>query len=235
MRRLHPFAPALRAATRSRMLKAGIALLALKAVAFGATFTFDADPLAGTIVRSVPGRQLVGGEQFISFNPAHDLFAFDPVIFGGGTQINFANGPVSALPSNANLLVLQTLDDDNDPLSPFGAFNAANLIASRVTDHGPGVFVFFNEDLSLPELIYSDDLASNQADLRVLARMIDAIGQVGINELPDFSTTNFSVTSPSSAAPEPSSDALISAAIGLLFIGNALRFSRSHSEETRLK
>jgi hypothetical protein len=119
MRRLYFSTPALRVATGSRLLRAGIVLLILKAAALGDTFTFNTDPLAGTIVRSVPGRQLVGGEQFIPFNTGKDVFAFSPIIFGGDAEINFADGQVNALPSDANVVVLQTLDNDNDPLSPF--------------------------------------------------------------------------------------------------------------------
>lgn len=227
MKRPHISAPCLRAAARSRMLKAGIVLLALKAVAFGDTFTFNTDPLAGTIAREVPQRLLVGGELFIQFNTAKDTFAFAPIIFGGDTQANFAAGPVNALPSAANVVVLQTLDDDNNPLTPFGAFNAADLIAGKLTDHGPGVFVFFDQDLSLPELIYSDDLASNQADLKVLARLINLFGQTGIDSLSSFSAANFSLTSSPSAVPEPSSVALLGGAVAIIAISAVRKWNRA--------
>ncbi len=220
--------PELHAAMRSRVLRAGLALLAMNAAAFGSTFTFNTDPLAGTIVRNVPGRQLVGGEQFIQFNLAQDVFAFGPIIFGGETKIDFAEGPVEAIPStNVNLVVLQTLDNDANPLTPFGAFNAADLIANRVTEHGPGVFIFFNEDLALPELIYSDDLASNQADLRVLARMISLNGQLGIDSLSRFSGANFTIVDSTSTAPEPSSLAMWSGGAVLVGIGALRRRHRA--------
>jgi hypothetical protein len=210
------------------MMRAGIVLLALNAVAFGDTFTFSTDPLAGTIARSVPERLLIGGEQFIPFNLAKDVFAFAPVVLGGDTQIDFADGPVNALPHAANVVVLQTLDDDNNPLTPFGAFQAADLISSRITDHGPGVFIFFNQDLGLPELIYSDDLASNQADLRVLARMISLNGQFGIDSLPRFSTTNFTIATDSpSAVPEPSSLAMLCGGVVLVAVGAVRKRNRA--------
>ena len=232
MRIPHTSAPGLRDATRSRMLRAGIVLLVLNGVAFGNTFTFATDPLAGTIAREVPQRLLIGGELFIPFNLANDTFAFGPILFGGDTQISLAASPVNALPSVANVVVLQTLDNDNNPLTPFGAFNAADLIASRITDHGPGVFIFFDEDLSLPELIYSDDLASNQADLRVLARLISLSGQSGIDSLSSFSTANFAIADSTSAVPEPSSIALLSGAIGIVAIG-AVRKQRQRSRRPR--
>jgi len=229
MRRLSIFAPRLRVMTRSRALSAGILLLLLKTVAFGDTFTFDTDPLAGTIVRTAPGRQLVGGELFINFKPAQDTFDFAPIIFGGDTKVNLASGPVNALPSKANVVVLQTLDNDNDPLSPFGAFQAADLIAGKITHHGPGVFIFFNQSLAIPELVYSDDLASNLADLRTLARMINLNGQIGIDSLSGFSAADFAVSSPTSTVPEPSS---INLAAGAIVLAIAIARKR---KQTRLR
>jgi hypothetical protein len=76
--------------------------------------------------------------------------------------------------------------------------------------------MFFDEDLSLPELIYSDDLASNQADLRVLARLINLFGQEGIDPLSGFSSANFASNSSTSAVPEPASVGLLSGAIGIV-------------------
>jgi len=228
MIRLRIFASGLDAAICSRILRAGAVLLALKAVAFGGTFTFDTDPLAGTIVRSAPGRQLVGGEQFIPFNTATDVFAFGPIIFGGQNQINLANGPVGAIPAtDVNVAVLQTLDDDNNPLTPFGAFNAADLLASRITQHGPGVFIYFNEDLALPVLVYSDDLASNQADLRALARMLNLNGQTGIDALPRLSAANFAMAASPSAVPEPSNLSMWMVGIALVGIGGLRRLPRA--------
>ena len=220
------FPPLLICALRSRMLTAGVLLFALHAAAYGGTITFSTDPLAGTVVRNAPGRQLVGGELFVAFNTATDVFAFDPVVFGGTTRIDFANGPINAIAGGIDVAVLQTLDDDANPLTPFGAFNAADLLAGRITQHGPGVFVYFNQDLALPVLVYSDDLASNQADLKVLARMINLNGQLGINALPRFSTANFDITDPPSAVPEPSSLVISGAGVALVAIGAFRRLRR---------
>jgi len=203
----------------SRLLRSGVLVLALHAAAFGTTFTFSTDPLAGTVARSAPGRQQVGGELFVQFNIATDIFAFDPIIFGGRNQINFVNGPTGSIPAtNVNVVALQTLDDDANPLTPFGAFNAADLLAGRITQHGPGVFVYFNEDLALPVLVYSDDLSSNQADLKILARMLNLNGQIGIDALPRFSAGNFAIVNSASAAPEPSSLATLGMGIALVAI-----------------
>ncbi|MBI2684677.1 MAG: PEP-CTERM sorting domain-containing protein [Acidobacteria bacterium] len=211
---------------RSRVLTAGVALLALNAAAFGSNFTFDTDPLDGTNARNNPGRQVIGGEPFIVFNPATDVFVFDPVIFGGANQLNFANGLIGDIPSNVNVVVLQTLDNDANPITPFAAPSAADLLAGRITTHGPGVFIYFNSSLNVARLVFSDDLASNQADLKILARMTNLNGQTGINALPNFSTANFVIADSESGVPEPSSFAMLSGGIALLGLGSAWRRRR---------
>ena len=52
---------------RSSLYFAGIALFALSSTAHAKTFRFDTDPFAGTNVLNTPGRQIVGGEDFINF------------------------------------------------------------------------------------------------------------------------------------------------------------------------
>jgi len=82
--------------------------------ASASTFTFDTDPFAGTTVRTTPGRQIVGGEDFIVFNPASDIFALDATVFGVGNSVSFANDFAGNLPtSDVNVVVLETFDDDN--------------------------------------------------------------------------------------------------------------------------
>ena len=46
------------------------------------TFTFNTDPFAGTNVLNAPGRQIVGGEAFMSFSIANDVFALDSTALG---------------------------------------------------------------------------------------------------------------------------------------------------------
>jgi hypothetical protein len=177
---------------------------------------------------------VVGGEFFISFNTATEGFVFDGPAFGL-SELRFANGPIGSIASDANVVVLQTTDNDNDPLTPFVAGNAADLLASRITNPGPGLFIYFNSSLNLPRLVYSDDLSSNSADLKILARMLNLNGQSGqasINELPNFTASNFAladeaaVPEPSSAVPEPSSLWTMSAGIALLSLASIRRHSR---------
>ena len=138
----------------------------------------------------------MGGETFISFNTATDVFALESGVFGVGDEVVFANDVVGNLPNGVNVIVLETLDNDADPTTPFGAGNAANLIAAQLTSPGPGFFVYFNSGLNLPRLVFSTDLDDNTADLKVLFRMTNLSGQP--DALPTFTASNFAFV------PEPS-------------------------------
>jgi hypothetical protein len=202
-----------------------LALLAFCSSAQATTFTFNTDPFAGTNVRNIPGRQILGGEDFVNFITANDVFAFNPTAFGVNS-LSFANSLASNLPATgANVIVVENFDNDNNPLTPFGAGNAADLIASRVITSGPGFFIYFNQSLDLPRLVYSTDLSDTNADLRILARMLNLNGQIGRNALSTFTASNFTLTA--SSAPEPSSLWLILAGSALASIGYAVRRRRS--------
>lgn len=197
-------------------LSALVAFLSLSTTVNATVISFETDPFAGTDALSTPGRQIVGGESFVDFAIASDVFAFDPSVFGVGNQVLFANDLVGNLPTtDLNVVVLQTLDNDSDPTTPFGAGTAANLIAAQITDPGAGFFVYFNSGLDLPRLVYSTDLSDNQSDLKILARMTNLTGQGGRDALPTFTASNFAMITDSSSVPEPSSLSLMAAAGGL--------------------
>jgi hypothetical protein len=178
-----------------------------------ATITFVTNPFAGSDALTTPGRQIVGNELFTDFNIATDVFAFNPTVFGID-QILFVNDLAGNLPaSDVNVVVLQTLDNDADPTTPFGAGAAANLIAGQITQPGPGFFIYFNSGLDLPRLVYSIDLSDNTADLKILARLTNLGGQS--NVLPAFAEDNFALTQ----VPEP-------ATLLLMTTGGALWASR---------
>jgi hypothetical protein len=196
-----------------------LAFFALSSTAQASTFRFDTDPFAGTPALTTPGRQIIGNEQFISFSIADDVFSFDPAAFGVSGPVDFANAAAGNLPtSGVNVVVLESFDDDNNTGTPFGAGQAANLIANRVTTPGAGFFVYFNQGLDLARLVYSTDLNDNTADLKVLARMLNLNGQAGRNAMPNFTAANFEVTS--TPVPEPSTLTLI--ALGVLGGGRRL-------------
>lgn len=67
------------------------------------TVRFDTDPFAGSLATTTPGRQIVGGELFTTFNPATDVFVFDAAVFGayGMSGLSFLNGTAGAIPPRA--------------------------------------------------------------------------------------------------------------------------------------
>ena len=185
---------------RCSLLYVALGLFTLTTNASAATFTFVTDPFAGSTALTTPGRQIVGGEPFVDFSIATDVFAFDPIVFGIDA-ILFANDVVASLPTTGiNVVVLQTLDNDADPLTPFGAGNAATVIAEQITEPGPGFFIYFNSGLNLPRLVYSIDLSEPTADLKVLARLTSLAGQSGQLQLPTFTEDNFALTQVSEPA-----------------------------------
>jgi len=200
-------------------LAAATLLIVASGTATATTFRFDTDPFAGTAVRNAPGRQIVGGELFLgTFSLSNDVFSFDGNVFGVGTSVAFANNVAADLPPVAlNVVVLQDTDNDNNPGTPFGAGNAADLIAAQLTQSGPGFFIYMNSALNLRRLVYSTDLSDNTADLKILARILDPTGAAAISTLPNFTSANFQITT----APEPSSFALLGA--GVLLGSAALR------------
>src|SRR5205085_1567087 len=136
------------------------------------TFRFDTDPFAGTNVLNTPGRQVIGGEDFLSFSISRDVFSMNTAAFGVSGPVNFVNALAPNIPAGGvNVVVLDSFDNDNNPLTPFGAGQAADLIANQITTPGAGFFVYFNQSLDLPRLVFSTDLNDNNADLKILARM----------------------------------------------------------------
>jgi len=192
-----------------------IGVLIFSASANATVFRFDTDPFAGSTALTTPGRQIVAGESFINFNTATDIFSLESTVFGVGSQVHFANDVVGNLPAtNVNVIVLRSFDDDANSGTPFAAGNAANLIANQITTPGPGFFIYFNQGLDLPRLVFSTDLSENTADLKILFRMTNLTGQGGRDAMPTFTASNFEFTT----VPEPSSVLMMTAA-GAFFAG----------------
>jgi hypothetical protein len=175
--------------------------LSFNSAAEAVTFRFEADPFEGSTALTTPGRQVFRGgdgtELFIDdFSIDQDVFSFDPDIFGVEDQVFFANSFAADLPSGGlNVVVLQDSDNDNDPLTPFNAGSAANVIAAQIDEPGAGFFIYFNSGLQLNRLVYSTDLSDNTADLSVLARLTTPTGQAAIDQLPLFTEANFEIES----------------------------------------
>lgn len=192
---------------RSRLLIAATVLLSLASTATAAPFTFTTDPFAGTTVLTTPGRQVVGNELFIPvFDITKDKFVLDPGVFGI-SEILFANDLIGNIPTaDVNFVVLRTFDDDGDPLTTFNAGSAANLIAAQVTATGPGFFIYFNQGLDLPRLVFSTDLGDATADLKIVARLLNFGGQAGRDAMVDFTKGNVKLV------PEPATMLLLASA-----------------------
>ncbi len=203
------------------------ALALLGTLARAATILFNTDPFAGSAALTIPGRQIVGNETFLSFSIASDVFAFDSGVFGIPGSFTFANDVVGNLPAFADAIVLRTFDNDGDPGTAFGAGTAANLIAAQLTAPAPGFFVYFNSGLDLARLVYSTDLNQSDSDLKILARLTNLAGEPGRDEMATFTAANFAVIP--APVPEPASVALLALAVGTV-AGWRLRQRRSSKQ-----
>jgi hypothetical protein len=174
--------------------------LSLSTPAGAATIVFNSDPFAGSNAGD-PGRQIIGGELSTVFNVATDVFVFDPDFFPVG-PLSFVNTNAAGLPAGGvNVVVLQEFGP------PMAAGIAADLIAAQITAPGPGFFVYFNTGLNLPRLVYSTDLSTNTADLKVLARLTNLVGLQ--SSLATFGAANFQIQQ----VPEPASLVLLAAGV----------------------
>jgi hypothetical protein len=203
------FAASLGRLSASRALAwASLALAA--ATTQAAPVLINTDPFSGSTALATPGRQVFSGQERLlpSFNVGHDSFAFDLGAFSayGVGALSFLSAPASAIPgSGFNLIVLQDIDNDANPATPFGAGTAANLIAGRINTDGAGFFIYKNSALDVNRLVFSTNLNDAGADLSVLARLTSPTGQAAIDNLPRFTADNFVVAT----VPEPSSLALL--------------------------
>jgi hypothetical protein len=203
-----------RAGTTRRFLRAAVLMAVVAGIpasSSAAEFVLNTDPFAGSTALTTPGRQVVGGEPSISFDLATDRFVIDLAAFGPygfGPAVSFANDEITGIPtSGANIIVLRTFDNDGDTTTPFNAGTAATLIADRVTAPGSGFFIYFNQGLDLPRLVFSTDLDDSTADLKIIARFTNMVGGQAL--LSDFNAANFQVV------PEPATALLLATGMAL--------------------
>lgn len=145
-------------------------------------FLFTGDPFNGVDV-SAAGRQVVNTPDVITdFNIQQDKFSLDASELGlSGAK--FANAAAADLSGNANVIILQ------------GAFANAGAAAQAIADNpnvtaGAGVFVYFNSNLGINRLVYSNDLADN-GDISVLANLTNQAGADGQAQLTEYTARNF--------------------------------------------
>ncbi len=203
----------------SRLMVTTLGLLFAGSAANSAVFKFNDAPFAGSTALATPGRQIVGGERFIpDFDIGSDVLVFNPQAFGTTNGFQLFNGLAGDLPTGGfNFIVLQTFDFDGDPLNgnQLNAGQAANLIANAFTQPGSGFFIYFNSGLNLPRLVFSTDLSSSEADLKIVARFTGLTGDAGKAMLPEFTTSKVG------NVPEPASWAMMITGFGL--VGAAAR------------
>jgi hypothetical protein len=186
---------------RGSLTCVAVLLLGLCTDAVAAPFVFNTDPFAGSTALTTPGRQIIAGEPSISFSITDDVFVFDSNVFGV-SGIDFINTNAAGIPaSGVNTVVLQEFGP------PMAAGLAANLIAAQITTAGAGFFVYFNTGLNLPRLVYSTDLSSPDADLKILARLTNLSGNQAA--MAQFTESNFAVV------PEPAGILLMTTAASM--------------------
>lgn len=191
-----------------------LALMATLATASAAPVLINTDPFAGSTALATPGRQVFSGQERIlpAFSTSQDSFVFDLGAFSAYavSALHFLSAPASAIPGGGfNLIVLQDIDNDANAGTPFGAGNAAALIAGRINTDGAGFFIYKNSVLDVDRLVFSTNLNDATADLSVLARITSPTGQAATDALQAFSASNFVVAT----VPEPSSLALLGAGL----------------------
>ena len=168
------------------------------------TFFYSLDPFEGQDV-SAPGRQIIGEEDFITnfelkvdvqFEEfSEDVYRFNATDFNVFGDVNFtavdANAPDASIAPGTNVVTLLNSDNDNNPDTPFVADTAADQIAELTSEDGAGFFVYYNSELQLQRLVYSTNLNDTSADLKIISRQTNRIGQLAIDTLEDFSAVNF--------------------------------------------
>jgi hypothetical protein len=203
----------------SRALLVFVAACGMATAARADTFLFDDDPFAGTTVLTTPGRQVVGGEPSLDYDPDADEIVVDPGVFGIDNEIRLFNGFAALMPDMPfNFVILRTLDADGDSGNGvlLNAGLAADLIAGRLSTDGAGFFVYFNSGLNLPRLVYSTNLSDPTADLKILARFTNLVGDT--DSLENFRNVSVAVV------PEPAAWALM--ILGFGAAGARLRHAR---------
>lgn len=182
--------------------------------AIDTVFTFVSDPFKDTDVLNMPGRQIVENDRVFTFDPATAAFGFDPVAYGI-SKLEVVNAPATELPASGfNVIVLRTMDDDDDPATPFGPAAAADLIAGAIDGPGAGFFLYYDSEMNAPRLVYSTDLSVSTADLRVLARLSNYTGNPEL--LAQLRPVNFRILGDVVEVSEPSGLALVLGAAAVL-------------------
>jgi Ca2+-binding RTX toxin-like protein len=99
--------------------------------------------------------------------------------------INFQKGTSDQIVGNSNVIVLLT------PFQAAGAAAKAIADNSNITSDD-GVFIYFNTNLQLARLVYSQDLGDG-GKISVLANLTNLTGPTGFNSLFNFTANDFTL------------------------------------------
>ncbi len=146
------------------------------------TFVFDGDPFNGVDV-SAEGRQAaLSPDEITDFNVRQDTFALDAEDFGIDT-LDFVSGRSGHISENGNVIVLE------DGFANAG-LAAEAIAANDAVTAEEGVFVYFNTNLQINRLVYSNDLGGN-GDFSILANLTGTTGDQALDELEIYRADNF--------------------------------------------
>jgi Ca2+-binding RTX toxin-like protein len=150
-------------------------------------FVYNGDPFAnGTpALNAATGINALNQPDVITdYTIGEDVFALGRQALGIDSLI-FQNGFISDITGNGNVIVLQ------------GGFANAAAAAAAIRDNNAitadeGVFVYFNINLGISRLVYSEDLGDG-GDISVLANLTNQAGDTGLANLANFTASDFAL------------------------------------------
>jgi Ca2+-binding RTX toxin-like protein len=146
------------------------------------TFIYDGNLFAnGPLVTTPNGIKALNAPDNISdFSQKQDRFGLDRTAFGL-TDIHYAEGNVTDLSGNSNILVLTGTGFVNAAAAAQAIADNNNITADK------GAFIYFNTTLGISRLVYSENLSSG-GNISVLANLNNI---TTVNQQVDFSANNF--------------------------------------------
>ncbi len=146
------------------------------------TFVFDGDPFNGVDV-SAEGRSVVNTpDEIVDFTIREDRFGINATDFEIDS-FAFVSGVAAEINRDGTVIVLE------NGFANAGAAAAAIAENDAITAD-EGLFVYFNTNLGINRLVYSNDLSDN-GDISILANLTGQTGDEALEALEDFSAANF--------------------------------------------
>ncbi len=131
-----------------------------------------------------------GPDQLSDWSVMSDQFLLNAGDFNVTGSVSFFNDVAANLPTGGvNVIVLQDIDDGTGGV--FNARAAARLIGAEITQLGAGFFIYWNSNLAVNRLVFSEDLSNGEAPLTILNAINTVNGQEAIDVLPVFAAGNF--------------------------------------------